>query len=444
MGAAAASEFSIAAMSSNSHNPGSFPAKNLRKTVCLLAPILCCAATLLADDWPQWRGPFRNGHAAPDAPAVSSLPAEVAPVWRTSIGGGFSSPVVLSNRLVYLDGKGAQEIAHCVDATSGKELWQLAYAPIFQDEWGAGPRSTPIIEEDRVYVQSCTGEFRCLSLVDGKIIWQTSFEKDFGVHFVGSKANEGTATRRGNNGSGVIYHDRIFVPVGSTDGASIVAFDKKTGKILWKSQSDEAAYSSFMIATLAGKEQVVALTADALLAVEPSDGHLLWRVPLKTNAKRHAASPVIFEDTVTVNSHTLGMVSERITQSSGGFHATEAWANKSLKINIATPVEVNGFLFCHGANKDYVCVDGHTGAIKWSQAGFGRGTKDYASTIVVGDKLLILAESGQLILAAANPEKYTELGRLQVCGNTWSHPAYANGKLYVRDGRELSCLQLAK
>src|SRR4051794_14517242 len=406
--------------------------------------VLLISQRLLADDWPQWRGPFRTGHAAPDAPAIGALSAELPPVWRIPIGGGFSSPVVLGGKLIYCDGKDGKEIAHCVDARTGKEIWNFTYAPVFQDEWGAGPRSTPLMEGDRVYVQSCTGEFRCLSLADGKIVWQTSFETNWGVKFLGSKANEGTASRRGNNGSGVIYKQTIVLPVGNTQGASLVCFDKLSGKVLWKSQNDEAAYSSFMAAKIAGKEQIVALTADALLAVAPDDGHLLWRVPLKTNAKRHAASPVIFEDTVTVNSHSLGMICERITQESGTFQAREAWANKTLKINLSTPVEVGDYFYCQGPNKDYVCVDARTGALKWSQPGFGQGNKDNASTLVVKDKLLILTYDGQLALAAADPGKYTELGRWQICGNTWSHPAYAQGKLYVRDGRELSCFQLGK
>jgi outer membrane protein assembly factor BamB len=413
-------------------------------SILVISAIVLMAATLRGDDWPQWRGPFRNGHAGADAAAIGKLSNELMPTWRIAIGGGFSSPVISGTKLIYCDGNDGQEIAHCIDAATGKELWKFAYAPIFQDEWGAGPRSTPIIEGDRVYLQSCTGEFRCLSMADGKIIWQTSFEKDWGVKFLGSKANEGTASRRGNNGSGVIFKDMIVLPVGNTQGASLVSFDKKSGKVLWKSQNDEAAYSSFMTGKLAGMDQIVALTADALLAVAPQDGSLLWRVPLKTNAKRHAASPVIFEDTVTVNSHTFGMICERISRDSGRLQPTQAWANKTLKINLSTPVEVGGYFYCQGANKDYVCVDARTGTIKWSQPGFGPGTKDNSSTIAVKDKLLILAYDGQLILAAADPGKYSELGRWQICGNTWSHPAYAQGRFYVRDGRELSCFQLSK
>lgn len=411
--------------------------------------ILACLAiaahrpvSAAADDWPQWRGPERSGHAASSAVRVHGLPRELSPQWRVSIGGGHSSPVIANGKLVYLDEQNGREVAHALDARTGRELWRVEYADSFKDEWGAGPRATPIIDGDRVYVQACNGEFRCLRMADGGTVWQTSFEKDFGVKFLGSKANEGTAARRGNNGSGVIDGDRLVLPVGGTAGASLVCFDKRTGRVLWKSGDDEAAYSSLMTGTLAGVRQVVALTADALLGADWADGRILWRVPLKTNAKRHAASPVLIGDRVLVNSHTIGLLCFEIRRTGPGFAAVPVWENKELKINLATPVVVGDQLYCQGASRDYVCVDLKTGRQLWSEPGFGLGRKDYASTIVAGDRLLVLTEDGQLLLLKADPAKYSEVARLQVCGSTWSHPALAEGRLYVRDGRQLFCVEL--
>lgn len=392
-------------------------------------------------DWPQWRGPTRTGHAGGARP-LDALAKELKPLWKTPAGGGHSGPVVADGKLVFLDENGTREVAHALDAATGRPLWQVDYADVFRDEWGAGPRATPILDGDRVYIQSCNGELRCLRMADGGTLWRANFEQDFGVKFLGSKANEGTATRRGNNGSGALDGNRLVVPVGGTKGASLVCFDKHTGKVLWKSGDDEAAYSSLMIGTLAGVKQVVAFTADALLGAELATGKILWRVPLKTNAKRHAATPVLLGDRVIVNSHTFGLRCFEIAKDSGGLRATEAWANKELAINLATLVVVGDHLYGQGARSDLICVEARTGALQWSQTGFGAGKKDYASTIAVGDKLLVLTEGGQLLLLAADPSKYTELGRLQVCGNTWSFPALADGKLYVRDARQLLCLDL--
>jgi len=401
--------------------------------------VCALTATASGSDWPQWRGPARDGVAAAGSPAPNSLSPEPKVLWRKKVGGGHSSPVIARGTLIYLDEDGVNEAAHALDAATGKELWALPFAPIYRDEWGAGPRSTPIIDGDRVYVQSCNGEFRCLGLADGHTIWKTSFEKDFGVVFLGSKANEGTAARRGNNGSGVIDGERIILPVGSTNGASLVCFDKKIGTVIWKSQDDEAAYSSLMIATLAGIKQVVAFTAEALMGVDLQNGKLLWSVPLKTNAKRHVATPVIIGDNVLVNSHTIGLVCLKIEKDGDGQKATEAWVNKDLKINLATPVVVGQYLYTHGPAQNFVCIDSRTGKEMWRHAGFG---KDYSSTIALGKNLLVLTDLGELVLVAADSSHYTEVARRQVCGKTWSFPAYIDGKLYVRDGRELICLDL--
>ncbi len=403
---------------------------------------LIVAADAVSGDWPQWHGPTRDCRVPETERVPGSLPKELNPVWKLSVGGGHSSPVVADGKLIYLDENGKDEVAHCLNSNTGKEVWQLPFAARNEDEWGAGPRSTPLIDGDRVYVQSCNGEFRCLNLADGKVVWGTSFEKNFGVKFVGGRSNEGVAARRGNNGSGVVDGAEVIVPVGSTEGAMLVCFDKLTGKVIWKAGNDQAAYSSPVIGTLAGVKQVVYFSADALMGIERLKGNILWRVPLKTVAQRHAATPVIFSDRVVVNSHTFGTICLKISKQGDTFGATEAWLNKELKINLATPVRVGEALYNQGPLRDYVCFDAATGAQKWSQPGFGLGKRDYSSTLVFGKNLLVLTEDGTLLLLAANPEKYTELGRLQVCGNTWGFPAYADGKLYVRDGRQLACYEL--
>ena len=164
---------------------------------------------------------------------------------------------------------------------------------------------------------------------------------------------------------------QIIVPVGSTAGATLVSFDKLTGKVLWKTGSDEAAYSSLMIATLASTKQVVAYTADALMGVAPADGKILWRVPLRTDAKRHVSTPVIFGDTVTVNSQTLGLDCFKITGEPGDLKASPAWVDRDLKINLATAVLVDHYFYVQGAANNYVCVDALTGAQMWAKERHG-------------------------------------------------------------------------
>ena len=399
-------------------------------------------APAASTDWPQWHGPTRDCVIPASAPPLTALPKELHPLWKVPAGGGFSSPIVAGGKLFFNDTDGTHEIAHLLDARTGKELWKTPYAPAVGDEFGKGPRATASLDGDYVYVQSTGGEFRCLSLQDGRVVWSLSFEQDYHTPYVGSNAKSGTATRRGNNGSPLVDGDAVIIPVGATDGATLVACDKLTGKVLWHSGTDEAAYSAVLVADLGGVRQIIHLNADALTGTDRKTGQLLWRVPVKTGAKRHTGSPVILGDRIIINSFTIGLVSYQVTHSPGGWSATEEWKNPKLAINIATPAHLGGHLYCQGPTKDYICADAKTGATKWTQPGFGSGKKDYASTLVTGKNLLVLTEDGTLLLLAANPEKYTELARLQVCGNTWSFPAYADNKLFVRDARELSCIDL--
>ncbi len=395
-----------------------------------------------AGDWPQWHGPNRDRHAAADERLPSRLPTELQPLWKSSVGPGHASPVIAGNHLVYLDDDGTNEVAHCLAAATGRELWRNAFAERNVDEWGAGPRSTPFLEGDRVYVQSCRGEFRCLRLRDGQTLWGTSFSSDYGVQFLGPAPNDGGARHRGNNGSGIVDADAVIVPVGGTNDATVVAFDKRTGRKLWQAGRDGVAYASLVVTNLASTRQVIVFTADALTGFDRQAGAVLWRFPLRTVAHRHVATPVVFRDTIIVNSHTFGMVSLRAHRVDREWIVTEVWRNPALKINLATATLVDDSLYTQGADRDLICVDAATGKVRWSQPGFGRGGRDYVSIIAVGQRLLVLSEDGTLLLLAANPEHYQELGRLQVCGSTWSFPALADGKLYVRDPRQLLCLPL--
>ncbi len=417
------------------------------KRLVLLAAVLLLPLAADAVDWPQWRGPNRDGTVADPNHSLNALPAEPKVLWKIDVGAGQASPIISGGTVVYLDAQNGQETAHAVDAKSGRLLWTVPIAPTvkFQNNYGDGPRCTPLIEADRVYVQSCSGEFRCLGLADGKTRWRTNFETEYGATFLGNKsgdpdAKETASRRHGNNGSGVIDGDRIFVPVGSPKGATLVAFDKLTGKELWRAGNDNTAYTSVMAGTLAGTRQAVHFTADALMGVDAAGGKILWRVPLKTGAKRHVSTPVISGDTVTVTSSGIGTQKFQITKKGADFAAEQVWANAPLKTVIGSPVLAGKSLFTigPGSRTDLVCVDFETGKQLWSQTGLS----DYASITIVNDKLLALNSTGELFLAKASPEKYEELGRLQVCGKTWASPAYSDGKLFVKDDKQLTALSL--
>ena len=414
--------------------------------------LLCLAAvftttSIPAADWPQWRGPNRDGHTSF---SLAALPKEPKTLWSIPVGNGQASPVVVGGKLIYLDEQGSQEVAHAVDIKTGKELWHTAVGESepFENAYGTGPRCTPLVDGDRVYTQTCRGEFRCLALADGKVIWKTSFATDWDAPFFGNKSNapeaKETASRRhGNNGSPVIDGNRVFVAVGSPTKGTLVAFDKLTGKVLWTAGKENTAYSSLMVGTLAGVRQVVHLTGDSLMGVDVANGKILWQTPVKTGAKRHVLTPLIADNSVTISSSSIGLTKFSVIKDSGGLKVEPAWKNDKVKITLATPVLVNGHLYGlgTGGNKtEFICVDFKTGELKWSHPGFS----DYAAVIVTGDKLLVQDMAGTLMLLKASPEKFEELGRVQVCGNTWSHPAIADGKIYQRDKKQLFALEIGK
>jgi len=401
-------------------------------------------AHVSAADWPQWRGPQRTGEVPPGEPVPVTLPAEPKVVWRMPIGEGFASPVVSAGRVFHLDNQDAQEIAHAVDAATGKELWRATLYSSHKDGFGIGPRCTPVADGDRVYFQSAKGEFQCLNAADGKVIWRKNFVDDFGAIYIGEKGKAAGASRHGAAGSPVIDGENIIVQVGSATGASIVAFNKKSGAVVWKAENDQTAYAAPIIATVAGVRQFLSFTAEALLALDPRDGRLLWRVPLKTGLGRHVTTPVVSDDLVLVASHQIGLVATRIAKNGDALTASEAWVNKGMTMNFSSPVLVGGHLYGLGPAKNVVCTDAKTGMLVWEKTGLIQTSADKAEAafLVMGKNILMLTDGGELILFAADAQGFKEIGRTQACGVNWCNPAYADGRLYLRDARELICLQL--
>jgi outer membrane protein assembly factor BamB len=402
------------------------------------------ASTSFAADWPQWRGPSRTGHVPAGEAVPQTLPSEPKVIWRVPIGEGFASPVVSGGRVFYLDNKDAGEVAHAADAATGKELWSAKIFSSHKDGFGIGPRCTPVADGDRVFVQSAKGELQCLAATDGKVIWRKNFVDDFGAIYIGEKGKAAGASRHGANGSPIIDGEHIIAQVGGLSGASLVAFKKATGDIVWKSESDQTAYAAPFIATVAGVKQVISFTADALIGLDTRDGKLLWRVPIKTALGRHVTTPVVWRDLVLVASHQVGLVATRLKQEGTGVTATEAWLNPAMKINFSSPVVVGDHLYGLGAAKNFICIDLATGQLAWEQPGATQTSADKAEAafLVMGKNILTLTDNGELILFAADPAGYKELGRTQICGATWSNPAYAAGRLYLRDAKDLLCVEL--
>jgi outer membrane protein assembly factor BamB len=408
-----------------------------------LTSAACVDAATPPAEWPQWRGPLGNGHAPAGVKAPATLPAEPRVVWRQKIGAGLGSPVVAQGKVFYLDNQGGKETAHAADSKTGSLLWSVPIDDTFKDHQSApGPRSTPLVDQDRVYVQSCRGEFRCLSVADGRTLWRKNFVEDFKAIFVGEKGTAAGASRHGNNGSPWIEGDRIFLAAGGQEGASIVCLDKRTGEVRWTSQSDPAGYGGPVIGSPGGVKQVLAFTVQGAIGLRYEDGALLWRVPVKTSFGRHVASPLVLDDLVIVGSHQAGTMALKITRDGDGARAETAWLEKRIAINFSSPVLIGGHLYGLGPAGMMFCADARTGTELWSTEISRGGNNAQAQFVVVQDKILALTDAGELFLVAADPKQARILGRLKVAASTWCNPAYVDGRLFLRDESDLLCIDL--
>ncbi len=418
--------------------------------------VLIFVQTLFAGDWSQWRGKNRDGVTHGEK-ALANLPAKPKALWQVPVGKGQGGLVIAGGKIVMLHEKMTKgkpmETAVVIDARNGKTIWETPYAESWQytNVYGPGPRVAPMIDGDLVFAQGVMGVLACISLADGKLLWSKSYSKDFGAKWFGGNApgSSGTAaSRHGNNGPPATDDKYIYAAAGGHNGASLVCLEKRTGKLVWKSGNDYAAYAGLMVGELAGVKQVVMVTAANMKGYRAKDGRELWSVPVKTGAARNILTPILSGDTVTVASHTVGTFQVRISNSGNGQKAEEVWRNKDVRTNITTPVLMDGFLYglgtSRGKNSVFVCLSHKTGKVQWEQ----RGYTDYASVIAFGNQLLIHGSRGALTLLQATPEKYTVLGRVEKASQiSWNHPVYSGGVLYVKDGlrdggNKLSALKL--
>jgi len=419
------------------------PSVSASSVIVLVAAVLALGGLCLAADWPCWRGPAGTGYVQAGAAVPAKLPAEPAVVWQIKIGTGLASPVVASGKVVYIDHQRGKEVVHAAGCADGREIWSAQLDDAHKDfQSPPGPRCTPLIDGDRVYAQSCRGEFQCLGLADGKLRWRVNYVKDFGALYFGETGPATGASRHGYSGSGVIDGDRIIVAAGGVKGAGVVCMDKLTGKVIWQSQNDVPGYAGPVVATIAGVKQAVSFTAEAVIGLDAADGKALWRVPVKTGFGRHVTTPVIFEDVVVVSSHEAGLIAIHVTKAADGLKAERAWASSDLAINFCSPVAVGGYLYGLGPPKKLFCADIRTGKPAWVKSEFYSGGKGHASFTVMGPNILVLAEDGQLTLIAADSTALTTISTAKACGANWCTPAYADGKLYIRDDKQLLCLDL--
>ena len=381
-------------------------------------------------DWPQWRGPRRDGTAIGQRLADRWPPGGPPVVWRQgTTGPGYSSVTVAGGLAYTMMQDGPDEAIVCMEAATGRERWRYRYRAAFVSDQGSGPRSTPTIDEGRVYAVGATGLMHCLDARTGRLIWRRDLVGELG----------GRVPEWGVSFSPLVDGDLVFVQPGGADGRSLAALDKRTGAVRWQSLDDRPGYASPVIANVDGRKQVLFFTAEGLVSVEPETGRLNWRFPWTTPMDANIATPVVQGDFVFISSgYGRGCALLRVVPLGGGGSTAElVYRSTVMRNHFSTSVPVGDHLFGFDGTR-LTCVEFRTGRVRWSRGGFRKG-----SLIACDGKLIVLGEYGKLALVRATPERYDELASVRLCRHrTWTPPSLADGMLFIRDEEEIICLDL--
>ena len=382
-----------------------------------------------AADVPQFYGPKRDGIVTGANLATDWKASAPKLLWKQPVGVGWSAYAVVGGRAYTQEQSGEDELVTCYELVSGKLLWSHANHVRFV-EWqgGDGPRATPTIDGGHLFAMGATGILDCLDATTGKLIWSRDVLKE----------NNAKNITWGISSSPLVYDDRVVVTAGE-GSASILAFKKDTGELLWKSGTDKACYASPVLATLAGKRAVVSLNAGSFTLTDAASGELMLEEKWKPAPWPKAAQPAIIEgDRIFFTAgYGYGCVMFQIKAADGKLSANELWANNKMKAQFNSVTFHKGFIY--GLDDgSLACVDAATGERKWKEGRFGSG-----QTLLVDETILILSEQGAVVLAEAKADGYHELGRFDaIKGKTWNHPVLAGRYLLVRNDQAAACFEL--
>jgi outer membrane protein assembly factor BamB len=396
----------------------------------LLALGSAWAAGARAADWPQFRGPNRDGISR-ETGILKSWPEDGPRVlWKAPVGEGFSGITVAGGRLYTMEGRGGGENAVCLDAATGKQLWRVTLDQKYESGQGSGPRSTPTVAGDLVYMLTGNGKLFALRAATGKVVWFHDLVEEYSAR----PPQWGVAT------SPLVEGNLLLVDVGGAPAMAAMAFDRRTGKVAWSSQTDRAGYSAPIAFTVGGIRQALFFTGSSLASLSPADGRLYWRKSWQTDWDVNAATPIFVPpDQVFVSSgYDTGAALFRMKASGGKVAVEEVWRSKRMKNQFSSSVLWQGHIYGFD-NDTFKCIEAATGEEKWRERGLGHG-----SLILADGHLFVLSERGRLALVEATPAEYREKASAEVLsGKCWTAPALAGGRLYLRNEETMVALDVA-
>jgi outer membrane protein assembly factor BamB len=384
-----------------------------------------------AQDWPQWRGPGRDGHVP--GPVTLSWPKALKAGWKVPVGIGYSSPVVAGQRVFTFARNGENEVVASFDLATGKRLWTQGYpAPYTMNPaaagHGKGPKSTPVIHGGRLYTLGISGTLSSFDAQTGKVVWR----KDFKGQFRDAAPTFGAAM------SPVVTDGLLLAHVGGDSDGALTAFDAATGAVRWAWKGDGPGYASPVVASIGGVRQVVTQTQKQLVGLSLTKGELLWSLPFTTPYEQNAVTSVVHGDTVIYSGISQGLRAARIARKGTGFSAEAAWHNEEVSLYMSSPVLDGGRLygFSHRNKGQFFAVDAATGKTLWLSEG---RQAENAAVLAARDVLLILTNDGELVVAKKDAKAFAPIATYTVADSpTWAHPALVGTTLMIKDAETLA------
>ncbi len=394
-------------------------------TAALTAILLSLLSAVMpaGTDWPQWRGPERNG-VSTETGLLKQWPAGgPATVWsKTGLGSGYGTVAIKGDRIYVQGAQGSQSVVFALNLADGEVVWTRPLGKSLNQERGGGPRGTPTVDGDRVFALSEAGDLACLQAKDGSVVWARNILADFGGSNIEWLISE----------SPLVDGGRVYVTPGGSKGG-VVALDQATGKTVWAATglTDPAGYSSCIAADVQGVRTIMTLTSRSGVGLRASDGKVMWRYTKVANDTANVTTPVFSKDKVFYTSaYNTGAALLSLAAAGGEVKASEVYFSREMMNHHGGVVLVNGYLYGF-SNAILMCTEFETGKVMWRDRSVGKGSLTYAD-----GQLYLLGEGNVVGLAEASPAGYAEKGRFRIADQgwpSWAHPVVSNGKLYIRN-----------
>jgi outer membrane protein assembly factor BamB len=404
--------------------------KNLKHMVSFASGLIFIAFSIRtpAQDWPQWRGPNRDDKV-PDFTPPKTWPQELHQQWKVTVGQADASPALAGGKLYVFTRQEDNEVVQCLDAATGKELWNYKYEVLAINgpaaRQHAGPRSSPTVAEGKVITLGVRGVLSCLDAADGKLVWQKKDIHGWPKFFTAM--------------SPLVVNSLCIAQLGDENDGVIIAYDLSTGDEKWKWSGDGTAYASPVVMSIGDTKLIIAQTDKRVVAINAADGKLVWEAPFQGSGMGgyNAATPIIEGQTIIYTGAGRGAIAVQLEKQRGTFTGKQLWANTEVSPRFCSPVLKDGLLFGLSEKAGFYCINAKTGQTAWNEPDAKRG--GFGSILDAGSELIALTPKSHLIVFQPSDKAYTEVANIKVADtDTYAQPVLAGNKLFIEDANSVT------